>query len=372
MTSSALSRVGLDLRVQPDQRRLDLRPRAAPRRCDAAARCPARTGQSIDFTRSRTKSRTELASLNWAISCLRRSRYQQTTTSSGITFCTPCCSSFAVIHRTRSSEAKAFSSTRWVARNLISSSVAPLSAQTVAHALGALAILHRFAFEAPLLDVGETKPEVDHLDLVREGVATGVALERPQDGEPALVEVVQHEQRELVASADLVDQAPRGGDRDAFRAHDRQVVALGEPHRLEQLVEAFFLAEQQRPVATARTGRLDRRHRCGRVRPTRVAEDSQVAFHLDRAEREARAGVRLDQVAARVEHDFPARGQLGVLRHEVRQQRLGEVLDHRATCRSGPGSCRAPRTSPAGPSPAACRSRSPSCTPPASRRRRPP
>ena len=142
---------------------------------------------------------------------------------------------------------------------------------------------------------------------------------------PLLSKSCKHEQREPVASADPVDQAPRGGNRHPFRTHDRQVVALAQLHLAEQLVETFLFAEQQCSVAAARTRRLDTRHRCRGLKPIRVPEAAQVAFHLERAERDGAIGVRFDQVAACVEDDFPAGRECGVLRDEVRQQRLGEI-----------------------------------------------
>ena len=58
----------------------------------------------------------------------------------------------------------------------------------------------------------------------------------------------------------------------------------------------------------------------------RVAEAAEIAVDLERAERQAPAGVRFDQVPTRVEDNLPARAALGVFRHEVGQQRLSKVL----------------------------------------------
>jgi hypothetical protein len=57
-----------------------------------------------------------------------------------------------------------------------------------------------------------------------------------------------------------VDEKPACGDRQPLGRHDRQVVALGEPHGLEQGEEAFLLDEQDRAVAMAGTAGREDRH----------------------------------------------------------------------------------------------------------------
>ena len=152
---------------------------------------------------------------------------------------------------TSSSEAKALSSTRSDSRNSISSSVAPFSRQVRGHRVVAGLVRHFLGFEP--VDILQPKAEVVDLEVPREGIAAGVALQRSGDREAGLVEVVQHEERDVVLAAQLLDEPPAGGDAHALRRHDGEVVALAELHRLEQRHEAFLLDEQDGAVAMLRT-----------------------------------------------------------------------------------------------------------------------
>ena len=51
-------------------------------------------------------------------------------------------------------------------------------------------------------DVVKPEPEIDHLDGAGKLIAPGIALQRAEDQEPGDVEVVQHEQRQVVIAAD--------------------------------------------------------------------------------------------------------------------------------------------------------------------------
>ena len=48
------------------------------------------------------------------------------------------------------------------------------------------------------LDVVKPKPQIDHFDGVGKLIAPRVALKRAEDQEPGDIEVVQHEQRQVV------------------------------------------------------------------------------------------------------------------------------------------------------------------------------
>ena len=86
--------------------------------------------------------------------------------------------------------------------------------------------------------------------------APRVALQCADDGKSGLVEIVQHQQRHLM-SAQSVDQRSRGRTRHPLGRHDREVVALGQMHRLEQRQESFLLDEQHRTEAAARSACVD-------------------------------------------------------------------------------------------------------------------
>ena len=66
------------------------------------------------------------------------------------------------------------------------------------------------------VDIAEPQPEVDDFDGVLERIAPGVPLQRAGDRKAGLVEVVQHQQRDLMLAAQLVDQLPRRGDATPF------------------------------------------------------------------------------------------------------------------------------------------------------------
>ena len=125
----------------------------------------------------------------------------------------------------------------------ISASFAPFSAswsrRTLAFDFGRR---RRLPLEA--LDVGQPEPEIDHLDCVGELIAPRVAPEGADDHEPSRVEIVQHEQWQVVLATDGVDQSPPGGDRHPLVGDDHQVMAVGDVHRPKQRVEAFLLAVQ--------------------------------------------------------------------------------------------------------------------------------
>ena len=82
---------------------------------------------------------------------------------------------------------------------------------------------------------------------------------RSEDQEPGDVEIVQHEQRQVVIAADGVDQPPRRSDGHALGRDDHQVIAVGEVHRLEQRAEPFLFAEQDGAEVPGRTDDVDDR-----------------------------------------------------------------------------------------------------------------
>ena len=99
--------------------------------------------------------------------------------------------------------------------------------------------------------------------------------------------------------------------------------------RTREIGDAAFLDHQHGAEAEARAagrrlpvGRLDaKRADVGTVGPGPA-----VGRDLDRAEADAAAGVRLDQLSARLVQHLPAGGELGVLLHEARQQRIAEPV----------------------------------------------
>src|SRR6516162_4835804 len=88
------------------------------------------------------------------------------------------------------------------------------------------------SLEIKLAHIGQPQTKIDDMRIAVERIAAGIALEGPEDGEPGLIEVVVDRQRQLLATHD-VDQLATSRHRYAFRAHDRDVVALRELHALK-------------------------------------------------------------------------------------------------------------------------------------------
>ena len=153
---------------------------------------------------------------------------------------------------------------------------------------------------------------------------------RAEDQEPGDVEIVQHEQRQVVVAADVVDQPPRRGDGHALGRDDHQVIAVGEVHRLEQRVEPFLLAEQDAAEIPGWADDVDAR--VGKVGgdDVRLLRRVQIIADLDRPAADAPVGVRLLEMPARVIDDVPIDA---VLLDVIGQQGLREISVLQAPCR---------------------------------------
>src|SRR5262249_59313069 len=81
-------------------------------------------------------------------------------------------------------------------------------------------------------DVCETQSQIYGINAVRELIASSIAVQRPEDHESSNVEIVQHEQRKIVVTADLIDEEPCGGDGYALGRKDHDVVTVGQIHLL--------------------------------------------------------------------------------------------------------------------------------------------
>ena len=207
----------------------------------------------------------------------------------------------------------AFSSTRRVSRNSTSSSVAPFSARFAARASSLpwsnTSSGIRDRLDAERLHVVEPQAEIDHLELLLVGVAPVAALERGGAGEPGLVEVPQDEERDAVLGAQALRQLAGGGDRDALRRHEGEVVTLRDLDRLEERVEAFLLDEQQAAETRGGTGGLDARSRTP-SRSSALAGAAEIVAHVGGAEPDLAPGVRLAKVAPVVIVDVVAPSRL--------------------------------------------------------------
>ena len=142
------------------------------------------------------------------------------------------------------------------------------------------------------------------------------------------------------ARADFLDQPPRRHDAHTLGAHDGDVVAGGDPRRLQQRTEAFLLDEQDGAEAVPRSDRGE----LGAEPELRLAVRRggggylrEIAAHLQGPERHAASGVRLDVVSSGVKCHVPGEVILGDV---VGEQGLREIVVLPAACRSSPASDR--------------------------------
>lgn len=102
---------------------------------------------------------------------------------------------------------------------------------------------HRLGLQS--FDLGEAQADVDELagHVIVEEVTARVCPQRAADRETAAVEVVQNEAA-VDIQRQLVQQLARGRHRHALRTHQGDVPALLQLGRLQDLVKAFLLDEQ--------------------------------------------------------------------------------------------------------------------------------
>src|SRR5262249_45830940 len=90
------------------------------------------------------------------------------------------------------------------------------------------------------LDVGEPQTEIDDLKLSAVGVATRATAQRSENTESADVEIVKHQEGDVMRRAQFLDQLTGCRDAHAFRRHDAEVVSFGEMRLLEERTESFL------------------------------------------------------------------------------------------------------------------------------------
>ena len=106
-------------------------------------------------------------------------------------------------------------------------------------------------------DVVVVKPEVEDGGRVDVAVAPGVVLQRILDDDACSIEVVQHEQGNVILGANAFSELAGRSNRHSFRGHDGDVVALRQPDLLEQRREALLFHVEQRAKAAVRSAGLD-------------------------------------------------------------------------------------------------------------------
>jgi hypothetical protein len=142
---------------------------------------------------------------------------------------------------------------------------------------------------------------------------------------------MQHQERDVVRRTQRLDQFTGCGHAHPFGRHGCHVIPRGELHFFEQRIESFFFAKQNRTESVARP--LRRVVFFPNVEGQRghgvLADFAEIIAHLQRAQPDLDVGVRLGEMAARVECDLmrPAGSSLCDV---VRQQRLREILVERS------------------------------------------
>jgi hypothetical protein len=161
----------------------------------------------------------------------------------------------------------------------------------------------RLAFES--FNVIKPKAEIDWLNDVAELIAPGIADQRRKDRKSCHVEIVRHEQRNLVVAADVVDQCTRRRNAETFVRHKHQVVAVGEIDRLEQRVEAFFFAVKDSGDISFRADYIDAGVGKMSAHDFRGLHRAQIVANFERADSDAATGVRFFEVAAYIVNNVP-------------------------------------------------------------------